>query len=141
MFKNLIAISIVILLILTTLGGCLERKIEFIGDTDKVEMVEYTIVAEDENKNVIGDSFNYNDGVYAYKINGSVRNTAGERLSRVWVSIKFHDGDDNFLDSKTYLIIDFASNDVKDFSLTFTNDENYFRDISNIYFVYVATRD
>lgn len=141
MNKHLVVIALAILLILTALCGCIERKIEFIGDTEKVEMVEYTVEVLDEDMNKIGDSFDHGGKAYMYKINGTVRNIAGERISRVWVSVKLTDRNDNYLASRTYLIPGFPSNDIKNFSLIFTYSEEYFEKIWNIYFVYVAVKD
>lgn len=140
MNKQLIIIGIVILLLTVGLSGCNEKKIEIMGDTDKIEMVDYTIEVFDKDNVKIGDSFNHGGKANSYKITGTVRNIAGKKLEKTWISLRLHDRDNNYLDSRTYLIPDLQINNTANFSLIFTYNPDYFDKIWNIYFVYIAVR-
>jgi hypothetical protein len=122
------------------LSGCSEKKIEILGDTDKVEFVNYNIEVFDKNMNKIGDSFNHSGQANLYKIKGTVKNIAGIKLADTWISARFHDRSDNYLDSRTYLIPSLEINEEANFSFMFTYSSEYFDKIWNVYFVFVALR-
>lgn len=140
MNKRLIIIGIVFLLLAVGLTGCNERKIEIMGDTDKVEMVNYTIEVFDKDNNKIGDSFNHDGNANLYKIKGTVRNIANMKLGNTWISLRLHDRNNNYLDSRTFLIPHLEINNTANFSLTFAFSPDYFDKIWNSYFVYIAVR-
>ena len=140
MNKHLIIIGIVILLLVVGISGCNEKKIEIMGDTDKVEMVNYTIEVFDKDNEKIGDSFNHGGKANLYKIKGTVRNIAGVKLGKTWISLRLNDRNNNYLDSRIYLIPEIEINKTANFSLTFTYNPDYFDKIWNLYFIYIAVR-
>ena len=119
MNKGLIIIGIVFLLLSVGLTACIERKMEIMGDTDKVEMVNYTVEVFDKDNKIIGDSFNHGGNANLYKIKGTVRNIAGVKLGNTWISLRLHDRNNNYLDSRTFLIPQLEINNTANFSLIF----------------------
>ncbi len=140
MNKQFIIIGIIFLLLVVSLSGCSEKKIEIIGDTDKVEMVSYNIEVLDKNMEKIGDSLNHGGQANFYRISGTVKNIAGFKLAETWVSARLHDRNEKFLDSRTYLIPSLEINENANFTFMFVYSPDYFEKIWNLYFVFVALR-
>lgn len=135
MIKYLKISFLVMLLISIGLSGCMERKVEIIGDTDRIEILNYEIGTYDIDKNKISDGFSNDNKAYYYKITGEVKNIADTPFDRIWVSAKFLDRNDNYLDDGSYMITQFAINEVANFSISYTNSQPYFKDIWNVHFI------
>lgn len=141
MNKPIIIIVIAALLLAVGLSGCNEEKVEVIGDTDKVEMVSYSIETYDNNGEKIGGGFVHDSKAYLYKITGTVKNIAGEMLNVIWTSAKFYDRGNNYLNSLTYAISDLANNYTANFSMTYPSSEVHFENVDSIQFVFIAIRE
>jgi hypothetical protein len=121
-------------------SGCGENQTNIggriIGDTDKVEMVSYSITAYNEDKEKIGDGFLHNGNERIYVINGTVKNIIGGLLDRVYLGFRFYDVYDNFLHSKIYLMPRVEYNNTADFSVNYVYTQNGFYDVKKVDFYF-----
>ena len=97
MKRHLIVYGIVIILLTFGLCGCTEQEIS--GDTDEIELLEYSIVTQkyDEEYKTIGNGFIHSDEAEFYLINGILKNIANEILINVSITAKFYNNTNNLL--------------------------------------------
>ncbi|KYK20099.1 hypothetical protein AYK24_04240 [Thermoplasmatales archaeon SG8-52-4] len=140
MNKQFLVFAIVFLFLALLFSGCGEnnRKIgdQVIGDTDKVELVSYSIKAYNKDNELIGDGFVHNGNEYLYKFNGTVKNIIGGLLDRVYIGFRLYDKYDNFLHSKIYLIPRLEYNNTGEFNVNYVFDEPGFYTVEKIDFYF-----
>ena len=140
MKKHFLIFAITFLFFILLLSGCGEniQKIggQVLGDTDKVELVSYSIKTYNKDEEIIGNGFFHNDNEYLYKINGTVKNIIGGLLDRVYIGFRFYDKYDNFLHSKIFLIPRLDYNSTKDFIVNYAYSEDGFYSVEKVDFYF-----
>jgi hypothetical protein len=110
-------ILIITLLLISTgfFSGCNQEKNNHQIDTNKLELVNYTVEIRDD---LTGKEYR--------KITGFVENNAGIFIKMVEIEIMFYDINDNLLRSKFSYINDLDNKDTKQFSNIYHSlDDNY----------------
>lgn len=117
--KQLVLITIILLLLTISLNGCEEKKnnspFSMFKTTDNVELIDYSVVTMWETGSIFDDTYKKhcesgfyhgipeNVGEYdiEYKINGTVKNNADKLLNSISIKMIFFDVDDNELFTET----------------------------------------
>lgn len=107
------------------------------GDIDKIQILNYSIATENGSYfdyEKIADGFVYSENASRYKINGSVKNIAGEMLGNVKVYVEFYDSNDTYLDSEYDYKYDLPDGYIWDFEVTYSKYQDYFEYVDHIGF-------
>lgn len=143
MKKQITIFGITFLLLVVGFSGCEEKKndnvFSILGDTEKVNLSSYNIVTYNKNNEKIGNGFFHNSNAYLYKITGTVKNIVGGVLLRVYTGIIFLDINNNYLNSKIYLVPNVKYNSLANFSISYGSIEKDFEKIDKIkFYLYVV---
>lgn len=140
MNKSFKIFALTFLFLALLLSGCGENNTNIggniYGDTDKVELVSYSIKTYNVYDEFIGDSFLHNGNEHLYKINGTVKNIIGGLLDRVYVGFRFYDRYNNFLHSKIYLIPRAEYNNTANFKVNYAVTETGFYTVEKVDFYF-----
>ena len=140
MNKKLIIFVITILLLAVVFSGCEETKKDYVGDllgdTDKLELVNYSIETLDIDREKIGDGFVPDSKAYLYEITGTVKNIAGVVLARAYTGARFFDINNNYLNSKLYSTPNLAINSTANFSMNYASWEENFEKVEYVKFYF-----
>jgi hypothetical protein len=133
MYKKFV-IGLILLLFMVVFSGCNEQEIY--DDTDKIELLEYSIVTKkyDEEYRIIGNGFIHSDEAEFYLINGTVINIADEILVSVNITAKFYNNKNNLLTEKTTYLGGIPINNTREFGIYYFSYEEYFEDICGVKF-------
>lgn len=142
MKKQIVIIGIVAILIIVGLGGCQESQTS--GDTNKVQLVDYIVETYYNygfNTTKLGDGFVHNNSHInrVYMIQGTIKNTAGEILNNVVITLNFYDNDNNFLALKTYTIRYLSNSGTETFYMIYYDSESYFDKIDEVKFTFITS--
>lgn len=120
------------------MGGC-QTDNERTGDINKVQLLDYNVETYGGityNWEKLGDGFIHNssyDHRY-YKIQGTIKNIAGDMLNTINIKVKFYDNNDNFLAEKTATIHNLTDSNSEDFGVKYNSSESYFDNIDEVQF-------
>lgn len=144
MKKQLIILGITFLLLAVVFSGCQDNKTDngskILGDTDKVELVMYSIETYDKTHEKIGDGFVHDSKANYYKITGTVKNIAGRYLDRVYTGARFYDNNNNYLNKKVFSTPDLVINSKANFTMTYPSSDEYFGKVESVkFYLFVIT--
>ena len=87
------------------------------GDIDKLEIVNYSVVAQDYYLNRKGNGFILNEEIRNYYITGTLKNKSEHYLYDVKIETKLYDSKGIFLDSELHNIGNIPSTYSQDFQI------------------------
>jgi len=138
MNKHFIVLVTTILFLTVGLSGCEEVQTDngsnILGDTDELELVNYTIETYNNNHEKIGDGFVHDSKAYSYEITGTVKNIAGKFLNRSYTGARFYDNNNNYLNYKMYSTPNLAKNSTANFSMIYASSDEYFEKVHSVKF-------
>ena len=123
-----IAILMITLMLISVvfLCGCNENG--NFEDTNNVELVEYKVESYKFGNDigdpniVLGEGFNYKEGMVGYKVYGALKNNEGEPLSKIKVIGNFYDGN-TFLGSDEMIYNNIPDGETRYFNVFFHNSD------------------
>jgi hypothetical protein len=121
MKKNLIVISIAVLLLVVGLCGCNEISNDS-SNNNLVELSNFGVTTEWGNswERTVKDGFYHefpDDITIYYYVRGNVRNIGEKPIDSVSITAKFLDAEDNYLDESSTLAFDLYLNESKSFEI------------------------
>jgi hypothetical protein len=144
MKKAIMIIKLTSICLLLTLIGCIQQEnsnkfMKTTGDTDKIELIDYSISVISASGQKLADNFTYIDGMFAYKINGTIRSIYNNYIQKLQIRAIFYDSDENILNSYETAIYALEYQYIKEFNIYFLDKDN-FKNIDNftIEFVIVS---
>jgi hypothetical protein len=135
------------LLVIFIFSGC-EEKIEVHGETDIVEIIDYSVITlwhipgygAYQTYSQPGFYDDYPDNAYKprYNISGTVKNIAGRSLKEIILTVVFCDSDMKEIDSENTTLIEFGYGQIKKFTVNHFSNNQQFKNIENVKF-YVSS--
>ena len=124
---------------------CFNEELVQIDDTDKVELVSYSVAAkwgEIDNQGLFipkeDTGFTHNIPKYGkntyYLISGVVKNIAVEKLSSISIIANFYDTSKNFLRAEIENISDIDNSFSETFKIYYYCEEKYFDNVDSVNF-------
>ncbi|MCJ7572231.1 MAG: FxLYD domain-containing protein, partial [Candidatus Thermoplasmatota archaeon] len=111
-------VGIIVILLTVGLSGC-NQSTETKGDTDKVELVNYTV----ETK-----AYGLNTGYYKI-VKGTVKNIGGTYINTIGIGVYFYDSNNNLLTTKSVYIYSLANSYTKDFEVAYNSFDQYYENV------------
>lgn len=146
--KYLVILGIVVLLICVRLSGC-EETIEVTGDTDKVEIIDYSVttkwhipsygVYQTYSKPGFYKRYPANAYEPRYIVRGTVKNIAIGNLDQVIITVLFCDSNHNQLFAENTTIRNLGFTYTQDFVVYLYSSNQYFKDVDCVEFGIDAT--
>jgi hypothetical protein len=134
--------------------GCTEQTGFISGDTDEIEIIDYTIFTQRSDSEysseftLVGEGFinemDLETGFYRYFINGTIRNIAGTILAegvyeKVLIITNFYDKNGNYVGRSTFVSYEaFPANFTLDFEITCSEKRDYFSQVEEFKFELVV---
>ncbi len=143
MNKHLIIPVITVLLLAVGLSGC-EETVEVTGDTDKVEITDYSVITEwyipsygtyhSYTKSGFYKHYPANAYEPRYIVRGTVKNIAIEGLDQIIITVLFCDSNHNQLALESTTIRNLGITYTKNFIVSLYSSNQYFKNIDLVEF-------
>ena len=137
-------VGITFLLLAVGLCGCNVQPVEITGDTDKVEIIDYSVTTKwhipgygaSQSYTKSGFYKGYPQNAYEprYIVSGTAKNIAGEYLDQIIITVFFCNLNHNQLTSKNATINDLANTYTKKFTVYLYSSNQYFENVDCVKF-------
>ena len=114
--KKIVLIIAIIVVSTGLLCGCTNSGT--LGDTDKVELVEYSVTSQWQGSSEFGKT-----------IRGTVKNIGGELIDNLDIEIQYCDSNSNILDTRVITLKGIPNSYTKDFLTTYGIANEYYENI------------
>lgn len=124
--KHLLHFTMILLLYLLSLSGCMESTTN--------SNLKDAIVLIDEN--IVIPPIASEESIVYYR--GTIKNTAETKLNQVIVVVKFLDEGDNIIGQKTDELADVEPNQERNFQVSVSNNDEFYQQIDHVTYEFLV---